>query len=493
MRFKDIILASRKVLSILLGLAASVCLIACNDDEPKDSSELITMWVSAETTTVHNGWLDTDIECMLVKFSSNSEWEPMPMGKIQGFAYEDGVEYELSVYRTSPVNRPGVGEMYAYRLDKIISQTAKRVVVNGLARYYTLPYSGGEIEVHFTSNMPCEIWKVLGYNYGNGVTLEKEGEGKYEIRFSAESNPGMGRVKEVSLRFPYKQSLTFGIWQSPRPFGTSEKFSFIDSGSLGYMLGPECDLGKLTEIKVSGPMNANDLYYLKWLINNAGNALPAEQRRISLDLYQCSFYSDTEAYYADCDICNIPKESLPYAVDKQVHRGVFNGNKYLTEVRLPGNIKVIGNGAFQNCPALKRINIPAECRTIGAYAFMSCTSLEEVEFPYISKYAALPSLEKIEESAFDNIGRLKSFVLPESLKKVSTTALSFFVDKLFILSETPPVWEIPGNAGYVVGPKPDGCTLYVPYGCSEAYKTSEKWGKFKIEEMPEDKWWEMIP
>lgn len=49
------------------------------------------------------------------------------------------------------------------------------------------------------------------------------------------------------------------------------------------------------------------------------------------------------------------------------------------------------------------------------------------------------------------------------------------------------------SAGYVLGPKPDGCTLYVPFGCSESYKVSEKWGKFKIEEMPEDKWWEMIP
>lgn len=56
------------------------------------------------------------------------------------------------------------------------------------------------------------------------------------------------------------------------------------------------------------------------------------------------------------------------------------------------------------------------------------------------------------------------------------------------------VWiEMSGNVRYVVGPRPDGCTLYVPFGCSEAYKASEKWSKFKIEEMPEDKWWEMIP
>ena len=77
MRLKDIILTSRKVLSILLGIAASVCLVACSDDEPKDRSELITMWVSAETTTVYDEWLDSDLECMLVKFKvspTKMEW-----------------------------------------------------------------------------------------------------------------------------------------------------------------------------------------------------------------------------------------------------------------------------------------------------------------------------------------------------------------------------------------------------------------------------------
>ena len=48
---------------------------------------------------------------------------------------------------------------------------------------------------------------------------------------------------------------------------------------------------------------------------------------------------------------------------------------------------------------------------------------------------------------------------------------------------------MPGNAGYVIGPKPDGCTLFVPFGCSEAYKASEKWSQFKIEEMPEYVLW----
>jgi len=482
------------ILKLLTGVIIGVAITACDNDVPKDDVELITMWVSAETTTVYDEWLDADMECMLVKFSPDSEWEPMRLGKIQGFAYEKGVEYELSVYRSTPIIGPGAGETFVYRLDKIISRTAERVVVEGLEQYYTIPYRGGEIAAHFTSNMPCSITKVLGsIDYGSEVTLDKESDGKYVIRFSAEENTGMGRVKTVTLRFRNGEMLTIGLWQNPRPFGKSEKFVLSDEGCLGSLLGEECYLGDLTEITIKGYINANDAFYLKKILDNAGSSLPQGERKISVNIAYSTFSRDRQSYYKDCGICALPDQLLPSVNDNEVPKGIFNGNKYISEVRLSENIKAIGNSAFSHCPLLKRVNIPAACKRIYAYAFYSCTSLEEVEFPYIHNEFGWPSFEKIEESAFSDIGRLKSFVLPESLKNVATTALSFYVDKLFSLTEEPPVWEVPGNAGYVLGPKPDGCTLYVPYGCSKAYKASEKWGKFKIEEMPEDNWWEMIP
>ncbi len=481
----------KPVLKLLICLFIGIAITACDNDVPKDYTEHLTMWVSAETTTIYDEWLDADMECMLVKFSPTTEWEPMNLGRIQGFSYEKGVEYELSVYRSTPIDGPGAGENFAYRLDKIINQTAKRVVVEGLEQYYTIPSEGGEIEAHFTSNMPCQITRVLGDIYGNGVTLDKESEGKYVIRFSAGENTGMGRVKTVTLRFQNAEMLTFGLWQNPRPFGKSEKFVLTEEGTLGYMLGDECNLGELTEITVKGHINANDAFYLKKIIDNAGTSLPQSERKISVDLAHSGFSGGTKSYYGDCGICALPDELLPVIHNNEVPKGIFNGNKNISKVRLPESIKAIGNSAFSYCPLLKSVNIPSSCKSIYAYAFYNCSSLEEVEFPYIHNEVGLPSFEKIEESAFSGIGRLKSFVLPESLKSVATTALSFYVDKLFSLTEEPPVWEVPGNAGYVVGPKPDGCTLYVPYGCSEAYKASEKWGKFKIEEMPEENWWEI--
>lgn len=74
----------KTILKLIICLITGVVITACDDDVPKDNTELITMWVSSETTTVYNEWLDADMECMLVKFSPAAEWEPMKLGESKG-------------------------------------------------------------------------------------------------------------------------------------------------------------------------------------------------------------------------------------------------------------------------------------------------------------------------------------------------------------------------------------------------------------------------
>lgn len=81
----------KKIFTLIFGLVAAMCFTACSDDEPKDKTELITMWVSAVTDTKYQWGDDNEkhpIECMLVKYSPDGRWEPMPFGTIYGFEYE---------------------------------------------------------------------------------------------------------------------------------------------------------------------------------------------------------------------------------------------------------------------------------------------------------------------------------------------------------------------------------------------------------------------
>lgn len=85
-------------------------LSACSDDEPQDSVKEIRMLVSAETGVMY-AWGDdkkeNPIECMLVMSEDNpGVWEPLGFGRIEGFTYERGHEYYLSVRRTILANPP---------------------------------------------------------------------------------------------------------------------------------------------------------------------------------------------------------------------------------------------------------------------------------------------------------------------------------------------------------------------------------------------------
>ena len=77
------------------------------------------MWVSAQTTVTNNH--ESPIECMQVKYSLDGTWEPMMFGTIEYFQYEKGVEYELSVIRTTLSEPSADGTSFTYRLENTIS------------------------------------------------------------------------------------------------------------------------------------------------------------------------------------------------------------------------------------------------------------------------------------------------------------------------------------------------------------------------------------
>ena len=77
---------------------------ACSDDDPEDNSREIKMSVSPEMGIMYSSSDDKKehpIECMLVMSEdAPGEWKPLAMNSIEGFTYEKGHEYYLSVKRT---------------------------------------------------------------------------------------------------------------------------------------------------------------------------------------------------------------------------------------------------------------------------------------------------------------------------------------------------------------------------------------------------------
>ncbi len=114
-----------KLIIPFLFIACLFMASCLNDDEPKDRVEEIRIEVSAETGVTYH-WGDDKreypIECMLVKLPDDPDrWQSMMFGEIEGFTYEHGHEYYLSVRRTTLANPPADASCYIYSLIKILS------------------------------------------------------------------------------------------------------------------------------------------------------------------------------------------------------------------------------------------------------------------------------------------------------------------------------------------------------------------------------------
>jgi hypothetical protein len=141
---------------------------------------------------------------------------------------------------------------------------------------------------------------------------------------------------------------------------------------------------------------------------------------------------------------------------------------------------------------LKSIKLPDGITFIGDNAFMGCISLDSIVIP--------KGVEKIQKATFDRCFNLKSIILPESITELDTYA---FIECSSLTTITIPAnvrrigkcafedcrnmtsfycqVEDPGQISLgedAFNRINEECILYVPQGCSQAYKADERWTAF---------------
>lgn len=97
---------------------------------------------------------------------------------------------------------------------------------------------------------------------------------------------------------------------------------------------------------------------------------------------------------------------------KKIDDNAFSDCYYLTSVKLPEGLEVIGYKAFSNCRLLKSVEVPETVREIWSWAFAFCHSLQSVKFPQ--------SMSRIGEFAFCNCHSLTSATLPNNISCIES-------------------------------------------------------------------------
>ncbi len=176
---------------------------------------------------------------------------------------------------------------------------------------------------------------------------------------------------------------------------------------------------------------------------------------------------------------------------------VFDNETGITsfnELRYFINLENIGRAAFYGCSSLKSITIPESVTSIGDYAFCECTSLPSISVPEgvtnigeyaFSKCSALSSMvipegvTSIGNGAFKGCTALQSATIPKSVADIEEEAFSACISlkDLWVRWNTP----IEINENVFDGVETSNCTLHVPNGVLDAYRSAAVWQDFRFE------------
>ena len=120
--------------------------------------------------------------------------------------------------------------------------------------------------------------------------------------------------------------------------------------------------------------------------------------------------------------------------------GAFSGCSGLTSLTIPSGVTSIGGRAFEGCSGLTSLTLPSSVTSIDWYAFDGCSGLTSLTIP--------SGVTSIGKWAFYGCSGLTSiYVYPENLPELGTDIFT--------------------------GCDAKNCTVYVPKGTYDAYKSSE--------------------
>lgn len=198
----------------------------------------------------------------------------------------------------------------------------------------------------------------------------------------------------------------------------------------------------------------------------------------------------TKAEFASIeDLCSMVFEDYGANPLVNAHHLYINGEE-ITELVIPNSVTTIGTFAFRGCSSLTSATIPNSVTEIGVGIFSDCTALASVSLPenltkisvgmfYGCKNLAsiiIPEgVTSIGRNAFYGCSSLTSLTIPEGVTSIGSSAFNgcSSLTSVYVKMETPPAIKS------TVFSNRANATLYVPYGCSEAYEATAYWNEFK--------------
>ena len=172
--------------------------------------------------------------------------------------------------------------------------------------------------------------------------------------------------------------------------------------------------------------------------------------------------NDKLGNYVFYDCSGLTSLTLPSSVTS-IGWYAFYGCSGLTSLTLPSSVTSIGWYAFYGCSGLTSLTLPSGVTSIGYEAFRGCSGLTSLTLP--------SSVTEIGDYAFKGCSGLTSLTLPSSVTLICWGAFEGCSGLTSIYAYLEKIPKL--GSDVFTGCDAKNCTVYVPKGTYDAYKSSE--------------------
>ncbi len=180
----------------------------------------------------------------------------------------------------------------------------------------------------------------------------------------------------------------------------------------------------------------------------------------------------------------------------------FNGYTDLTSITIPNSVIEIGSWAFANCSGLTNVTIPNSVTSIGSWTFYKCSGLTNVAIPNsvtsigsnafrlcssLTSVTIGNSVTSIGSNAFEDCKYLTSITIGNSVTSIDACAFygCYALKDIYSHIKNPKkvkmaYWYYGPYEfnGVFTGVPKNKCTLHVPRGTLELYRSCDQWKNF---------------
>ena len=231
----------------------------------------------------------------------------------------------------------------------------------------------------------------------------------------------------------------------------------------------------ITNLKIVGEVNGTDLKFIREMVGRDYYWNETDGKLSILDLYDAKIveggsYYDSNNYTSNDKLGNcvffdcrgLTSLTIPSSVTS-IGDNAFADCSGLTSLTIPSSVTLIGWGAFEGCSGLTSLNIPSSVTSIGASAFEGCSGLTSLNIS--------SGVTSIGDCTFEGCSGLTSLNIPSSVTFIGWGAFDDCsgLTSIYVYPEKLPTL----GTDIFYGCDAKNCTVYVPKGTYDDYKSSE--------------------